>query len=77
MKMLELPSYGRIPYSNEVRESFLLKKIKPLLIHNPNCASANSFRAIAKKISGKETKTKEKRKGGFFAFLKRLFSKKK
>ncbi len=77
MKMLELPSYGKIPYSNEVRESFLLKKIKPLLIHNPNCISANSFRAIAKKISGKENQKVEKSKGGFFAFLRKLFSKKK
>ncbi|NCP72435.1 P-loop NTPase [archaeon] len=78
MKMLELPSYGTIPYSADIRESFLLKKIKPILIHNPNSPSANSFRYIAIRLSGREVKVKdEKKKSGFFSFLKRLFSKKK
>jgi len=77
MKMLELPCYGRIPYAEDIRESFLLKKIKPLLIHSPNGPSANSFRAIAKKITGKEGETTKKSSGGIFAFLKRLFSRKK
>jgi len=82
IKMLELPSYGRIPYSEDIRESFLLKKIKPLLIHNPNCAAANSFRAVARRITGKEldTSKKEKKKGifsGFFSALGNIFKKKK
>ncbi|HOZ35432.1 MAG TPA: cell division ATPase MinD [archaeon] len=82
MKMLELPSYGKIPYSDDIRESFLLKKIKPLLIHNPNCSAANSFRAIARKITGKETEVinTEKKKGlfsGFFEALGKMFKKKK
>lgn len=76
MKMLEVPSYGTIPYSLDVRESFLLKKIKPLLIHNPNSPSSNSFRYIARRLSGREVAMKDKKKGGFFAFIKRLFSKK-
>ncbi|HNW05790.1 MAG TPA: cell division ATPase MinD [archaeon] len=82
MKMLELPSYGKIPHSDEIRQSFLLKKIKPLLVHNPNCSAANSFRAIARKITGKETdvvKT-EKKKGlfsGLFKSLGNMFKKKK
>jgi septum site-determining protein MinD len=78
MKMLELPSYGTIPYSADIRESFLLKKIKPILIHNPNSPSANSFRYIAIRLSGREVKVKEEKKSsGFFSFLKKLFSKKK
>lgn len=78
MKMLELPSYGKIPYSDDIREAFLLKKIKPTLVHNPSSSAANSFRYIARKISGREVEIKEyKEKTGFFAFLKRLFSRKK
>lgn len=81
MKMLELPSYGKIPYSEDIRESFLLKKIKPVLVHNPSCASANSFRSVARKISGKEVDTdikpeKKKLFSGFFTALKNIFKKK-
>lgn len=79
MKMLELPSLGRIPYAEDIRESFLLKKITPLLIHNSGSKSADSFRYVARKITGIEivvndNKTKKK---GFFAFLARIFSKNK
>ncbi len=77
MKMLEIPSYGKIPYSADIRESFLLKKITPTIIHNPTSESANAFRYIARRISGKEVEIKEQKKGiGFFGFLKRIFSKK-
>lgn len=76
MKMLEVPSYGKIPYSADIRESFLLKKIKPILVHNPNSSSANAFRYIAVRISGREIEIKDEKKGGFFAFFKRLFFKK-
>lgn len=82
MKMLELPSYGKIPYSDEIRESFLLKKIMPVLVHNPSCVSANSFRAVARRISGKEVDTdikpeKKRLFSGFFSKIKKIFSKKK
>lgn len=77
MKMLEVPSYGKIPYAADIRESFLLKKIQPLLVYNPNSSSSNSFRYIARMISGKEFEIKQvKKKKGLFSFLKRLFSKK-
>jgi len=79
MKMLELPCYGKIPYAEDIRESFLLKKIKPVLIHNANGSSSESFRAIARKITGKDSitsKDKTKKKRGFFAFLARIFSRK-
>ena len=81
IKMLELPSYGKIPYSEDIRESFLLKKIKPVLVHNPSCSSANSFRAVARRISGKEVDTdikpeKKKLFSGFFTALKNIFKKK-
>jgi len=80
-KMLELPSYGKIPYSEDIRESFLLKKIKPVIIHNPSCAGANSFRAVARRICGKEIDTdikpeKKKLFSGFFSALRRMFTKK-
>ena len=78
--MLELPSYGQIPYSEDVRESFLLKKIKPVLIHAPNSPSSNSFRYIARKITGLDVDTNKqniKKRKGFFSFFKNLFKKKK
>ncbi|MCK9293222.1 MAG: cell division ATPase MinD [archaeon] len=80
MKMLELPSYGQIPYSEDVRESFLLKKIKPVLVHAPNSPSSNSFRYIARKITGIDVDSSKKiikKKKGFFGFLKNIFKKKK
>jgi len=77
IKMLELPCYGKVPYAEDIRQSFLLKKIKPLLVHSPSSISANSFRAIAQKITGKEKNLVKKSGGGLFAFLKRLFSSKK
>jgi len=80
MKMLELPSYGKIPYAEDVRTSFLLKKIKPVLIHAPSSPSSNAFRYVARKITGLDidtnTKTNTKKRKGFFGFLKKLFSKK-
>ncbi len=81
MKMLELPSYGKIPYSEDIRESFLLKKIKPVIVYKPSSPAANSFRAIARRVTGKEVDTdvKPEKKGffsGFFAALKNIFSKK-
>lgn len=82
MKMLELPSYGKIPYSEDARESFLLKKIKPVLVHSPSSPVSNSFRAVARKITGKEVDTdvkpkKKKPFSGFFASFKKIFSKNK
>jgi septum site-determining protein MinD len=78
MKMLELPSYGIIPYAEDIRESFLLKKIKPLLVHASSSKSADAFRYVARKISGKEMDVqKKKKKKGLFSFFARLFSKKK
>lgn len=80
MKMLELPSYGQIPYSEDVRKSFLLKKIKPVLVHTPNSPSSNSFRYIARKITGIDVDSSKKiikKKKDFFGFLKNIFKKKK
>lgn len=78
MKMLEVPSYGRIPYAEDIRESFLLKKIKPILIHNSSSPSSNAFRDIAHKISGKKEGEikKTNTKKGLFSFLRKIFSKK-
>ncbi|MFH0905984.1 MAG: cell division ATPase MinD [archaeon] len=84
IKMLELPCYGTIPYSEDIRESFLLKTIRPILIHNPSSIAAEAFRHIGRKISGREVDVSAdfttKKKGflsGFFEGLKNLFSKKK
>jgi septum site-determining protein MinD len=78
MKMLELPCYGNIPYAEDIRQSFLLKKIKPVIIYSSNSTSADAFRAIARKVSGKEVDVNQaQKKKGFLAFLISLFSSKK
>jgi len=79
MKMLELPCYGKIPYAEDIRQSFLLKRIKPVIIYSPNSASADAFRAIARKITGKEVDVTQegKKRKGILAMLLNLFSKKK
>jgi len=78
VRMLELPCYGKIPYTEDIRESFLLQKIEPVIIHKPTSVSAEAFRAIARRISGKEVQVvqSKERKGIFSLFLK-LFSKNK
>ncbi len=78
MKMLEMPSFGKVPYAEDIRTSFLLKKIKPVMLHNPSGFSAESFRKIARRITGKEVETtQEKEKKGLFSFLGKIFKKKK
>ena len=55
----------QIPHSDEIRHPSV-KEDKATLAHNPNCSVANSFRAIARKIIGKETDVvKQKRKAVF------------
>ncbi len=77
MKMLELPSFGRIPYAEDIRLSFLLKKIKPVMLHNPSGTSAEAFRKVARKLTGREVDTSKKKKKGLFSFLKNIFKTKK
>jgi septum site-determining protein MinD len=52
MKMLELPSYGSIPYDDEVRKSFMMETVKPVILHAPSAPASIAMRKIAAKIAG-------------------------
>jgi septum site-determining protein MinD len=80
MRMLELPSFGKIPYAEDIRLSFLLKKIKPVLLHNPTSPSSEAFRSVARRLTGRDVDTPtnvKKEKKSIFSFLKKIFSKNK
>jgi MinD-like ATPase involved in chromosome partitioning or flagellar assembly len=50
--MLELPSYGVVPFDDEVRRSFMQEKPVPFIIRKPNCPAAVAIRKTAAKLSG-------------------------
>jgi len=72
VKMMELPSYGEIPFDEEVRKAFFNKKIVPIVLKDKKNIAAKSFENVADRILGKEI-TEKKSKGGFFSWLKHLF----
>ncbi len=74
VKMMELPSYGVIPFDEVVRENFYYKQIVPIIIKTPGTPASVAIKNIASRMLGKEP-TEEIKKSGFFAWLKRLFSK--
>lgn len=75
MKMLELPSFGSIPYDEEMRKSFLQEKVAPVMVRVPNSPSAKAIQRIAARIAGIPTEP-EKAEGssGIGRILKALFS---
>jgi len=60
MKMLELPVLGEIPYDENVRKTFLQKKVKPVMLRVPNSEAAKAIRKIAEKISGTKIALQQK-----------------
>lgn len=78
MKMLELPSYGSIPYDPEVRKTFLEERAKPVVLRNPKAPATLAFIKCAEKITGKTVSAvPKKKKAGIFDFIKNLFRRKK
>jgi len=73
VKMLELPSYGVIPFDEVVRENFYYKQIVPIVLKHPNTPAALAIKNIAARFLGKESF--EESKKGFFSWLKRIFGK--
>ncbi len=71
MKMMELPSYGEIPYDENVRQTFLEKKQEPVILRNINSPASKSFEKISQKMTGVKIVEKEKKE----SFLKRLLNK--
>ncbi len=75
VRMLELSSYGKIPFDEEVRKAFFYKKIEPVILKSPNCPASAAFNSIAGRLLGKEIETPIIKKG-FFDWLKNIFKKK-
>ncbi|HPM85729.1 MAG TPA: cell division ATPase MinD [archaeon] len=70
--MLELPSYGSVPYDPEVRKSFMQEKIAPVIIRKPSSPASQEISKIASRFTGvKMPQTQEVKKVGF---LEKLFS---
>ena len=76
VKMMELPSYGVIPFDEEVRKTFFFKKILPIIIKDAKNPVSLAIRNLASKLLGKEITHKEAKKG-FFAWFKNIFRKNK
>lgn len=79
MKMLELPSYGIIPYDDEVRKSFMQEKPVPFLVRKSNCPAAVAIRKVAARITGSKVSTVDitVKKQSFFSKLLSIFRRKK
>lgn len=87
MKMLELPVYGKIPFDEEMRKTFLMKKVEPVILRNPRTFAVQAIRGVASKLSGIKLSSEEEAsargrasapgsEGGFFKGLFSIFSKK-
>jgi septum site-determining protein MinD len=76
MKILELPVWGRVPYDDEVRKSFLQEKVAPVMMRNPTCNAAIEMKKVAARIGGyslEKSDTVSTKKKGFFARLLGIF----
>jgi len=72
VKLLELPSYGSVPFDIEVRKTFIDGKNKPIILRNPNNRASKAFKEIALRITGKATEEKKEKKS-FFASIFEIF----
>ncbi|MCD6434192.1 MAG: cell division ATPase MinD [Candidatus Diapherotrites archaeon] len=74
MKMMELPLYGIIPFDDEIRKTFLRKKVVPTIVRAPHSRGVMEIKKTALKLVGRPVAiTQEKPKEGFFAKLVRIF----
>lgn len=72
-RMLELPSYGTVPFDPEMRKSFMQEHVAPVMIRVPDCKSALAIKRVAAKIAGVEFKEEKVVRDGFItSILKRL-----
>lgn len=77
MKLLELPSYGTIPYDAEVRKSFMSETVQPVMIRKPDSPASKEIMKVADKLIGIEVQEEKPKKESFIkALLSRLFGKK-
>jgi septum site-determining protein MinD len=76
MTLMELPSYGSIPFDIEVRKTFLEKNVMPVIIRKPKSPASIAFKNIALKLCGKQEETIEKKESFITRLLNKLFKKK-
>lgn len=78
MKMLELPVYGKIPYDDEVRKSFMQEKVSPVIIRRPEAPASGAIHKSAAKLAGLSVQFQPTKKESFITILlNKLFKKKK
>ncbi len=75
MRVLELPSYGVIPFDEDVRQLFLEGKQQPIILRKPNSSASKAFNKIALKITGVETPEKEEKESFLKSLLNKIFKK--
>lgn len=80
MRILELPSFGSIPFDPEVRKSFMQEKVSPVILRAPHAPASKAFRMIAAKIAGIPYEEEKKEPGTIGRLLNAvasIFKKKK
>lgn len=80
MRILELPSFGSIPFDPEVRKSFMQEKVLPVVLRAPNAPASKAFRRVAARIAGVEIREEKKEPGAIDRLLNAvaaIFKKKK
>ncbi len=75
IKMMELPSYGKVPFDEIVRQNFYYKQIVPIMVKHPNNGASIAIKNIALRLLGNKVEDQEVKKG-FFSWLKNIFGKK-
>lgn len=80
MRILELPSFGTIPFDQEVRKSFMQEKVLPVIIRMPRAPASKAFHRIAAKIAGVPYEEEKREPGAIGRLLNAvaaIFKKKK
>ena len=57
IKMMELPSYGKIPFDEVVRQNFYYKQIIPIIIKQPNIIASLEIKNIALRLLGNKVES--------------------
>ncbi len=72
-KVLELPSFGMVPFDPEVRKSFMQEKVSPVILRVPQSPASKAIKMIASRITGVKFE-EEKKESGLSRFFNSLFS---
>lgn len=76
MKLMELPSYGSIPFDPEVRKAFLSTKAEPVIIRKPSTPASIAIKNIALKLTGSTEVILQQKESFITRILSKLFKKK-